>query len=922
VRNITATGKQSADFWRLTVEDMFFQANWPKDDKDFKIVLDYLLTNFLLEEKYPPTVPPASASPARSGARPAAAASAQGANLLPDAPGRDTVLTRCGSCHSVRNITTTGKQSADFWKITVEDMFNRANWPKDDPDAKIILDYLLANFLLKEETPAPAPRATSAGAAPPAQENVRRLEGRIIDRDHLPVVGANVTVTQRGGDAHATAISSTDGFHVDGLVPAVYDVRVEAAGFTRWEGSVDLRRAGVAPLEATLQPQGVSEQIVVTPTRSAQRLNDVPASVHVVTREEIAQSPAVVADDVLRQVPTFSLFRRTSSLASHPTTQGVSLRGIGPSGVSRTLVLIDNVPFNDPFGGWVYWTRVPLESIDHIEVVNGLSSSLYGNYAMGGVINIIPSHPTRRTLELKPQYGSRNSPKIDVFGADRWGKVGLVADGGAFDTEGYGVVDARERGPVDNKAAVNFRNANVKLDYDPTDRLTLFVRGGYFREDRDNGKISTIDGTEEANDTTWKAASGGLGLGLPDESQFQARLFTDFVTLRSNFLAVPAATPARSIGRMTLNQRVPTKSLGGMAQWAKAVSRNQFLTLGTDWRWVEGDSHEDALDAVTGTQVTLRRVSGGRQRSVGMFVQDMLTPTANLQLTLNARIDRWRNYDGHNLETTAATGLPTPNNQLLPDRDDTVASPRIAALYRLTERVTAWGDLGWGFRAPTLNELYRQFRVGNVLTLANDQLGPERMVGGEAGLNVTPARNVTWRTTWFDNSFRDPVSNVTLSIVGQQITRRRQNLGKTRIQGVQTDLEYRAGAFWRISGGYLFNHGEVREYPADSSLIGKLLPQVPRHRGSIQVSYSSPRYATIALQTQFVGAQFDDDQNRFELARYATADVFASRAVRPGIELFVGVQNLFATVYYVGTNPTTIGTPRLVNGGMRFRFGS
>ena len=107
---------------------------------------------------------------------------------------------------------------------------------------------------------------------------------------------------------------------------------------------------------------------------------------NVVDKEMIRRSAAVVADDVLRMVPTFSLFRRTSSLAAHPTTQGVSLRGIGPSGVSRTLVMIDGVPFNDPFGGWVYWTRVPLESVERIEMIDGASSSVWGNYALGGIM--------------------------------------------------------------------------------------------------------------------------------------------------------------------------------------------------------------------------------------------------------------------------------------------------------------------------------------------------------------------------------------------------------------------------------------------------------------------------------------------------------------------------------------------------------
>ena len=166
----------------------------------------------------------------------------------------------------------------------------------------------------------------------------------------------------------------------------------------------------------------------------------------VLNSDDVRQSPAVVADDVLRQIPAFSLFRRTSSLSSHPTTQGVSLRGIGPSGVSRTLVLLDGVPFNDPFGGWVYWTRVPLENTDRVEVVEGTSSNLYGNYAMGGVINIATGRPARRTIELTPRYGNKNSPKFDFFGSDTWGKVGALVEGSFFDTEGFPIVIENERG--------------------------------------------------------------------------------------------------------------------------------------------------------------------------------------------------------------------------------------------------------------------------------------------------------------------------------------------------------------------------------------------------------------------------------------------------------------------------------------------
>src|SRR4029453_9372801 len=137
----------------------------------------------------------------------------------------------------------------------------------------------------------------------------------------------------------------------------------------------------------------------------------------------------------------------------------------------------------------------------------------------------------------------------------------------------------------------------------------------------------------EANDTEWTAVSGGVRIALLDQSDLQARVFTDFETFRSNFLAVPAPPQValtRSVGRMTLNQRVPSTSVGSMVQWSRAFGSRHFFSAGTDFRWVDGDSEEDALDAVRGQTVTLQRISGGTQRSVSAFVQDVFTPPHNL----------------------------------------------------------------------------------------------------------------------------------------------------------------------------------------------------------------------------------------------------------------------------------------------------
>jgi outer membrane receptor protein involved in Fe transport len=776
--------------------------------------------------------------------------------------------------------------------------------------------------LVAMSSPAAVPAAQTATAA-------SAVTGTVRDGAGLAVPGATVIVRSSSG-AETRGVSGPDGrFSIAADAPESVVLIVRAAGFAESRQTV-AAGATRSDLSVMLAPASIAEAVTVTPTRSEQRMSETPASVNVIDRQQIRQSAAVVADDILRQAPTFSLFRRTSSLSSHPTAQGVSLRGIGPSGVSRTLVLLDGVPFNDPFGGWVYWTRVPIESTDRIEMVDGSTSSLYGNYAMGGVINIVTAQPTRRTVESRLQFGNLNTPRFDVRASDVYGKLGVVVEGSAFDTDGYAIVAPNERGAVDTKASVLFRNANVGLQYDVTNRVQANFRVGYFHEERNNGKVSTINGAPEANDTTWKTVSGGVHARMANGGDVQASLFGDVEDFHSNFLAVPAATPARSLGRMTLNQTVPTKGFGGMTQWSRAFGARHAVSAGLDWRQVRGDSQEDGLDTTFGTTVTLHRVSGGRQRSVGFVVQDIVSVSSRLNVTLSARADQWRNYDGHNLENSVPAGTPTANNQpSLADRSDSAVSPRAAALYHVTDRVSVWGSIGTGFRAPTLNELYRQFRVGTVLTLANNQLGPERLVGGEAGVRIEPIRNLTARVTWFDNRMKDPVSNVTLSAVGANVTQQRQNLGRTEIWGVQNDVEYRIGAAWRVAAGYLYNHATVTSNPSNTALEGNFLPQVPKHRGSVQVAYSNARFVDLSLDVQALGSQFDDDQNTrvvpgytaAGLPKYAIVSFQASRAISRNLEVFLGAQNLLNQTYYVGTLPTTIGTPRLVNAGVRVRVG-
>jgi len=389
---------------------------------------------------------------------------------------------------------------------------------------------------------------------------------------------------------------------------------------------------------------------------------------------------------------------------------------------------------------------------------------------------------------------------------------------------------------------------------------------------------------------------------------------------------------------------VPTNGVGGMAQWSRALGSRNAFSAGFDIRWVDGESQEAAYVATVPTSISgvtqaatlsVRRFSGGSQQSLGAYVQDIFTPIDKLVLTLSARVDRWNNYNGHNLETTVATGAPTVNNRpTIPDTNDTVVSPHLGALYHASDRVSFWGAVNTGFRAPTLTELYRQFSVGAITTRPNENLAPERLVGGEGGINVVPAKNVSMRLTYYANRLTNPVLNVTTSAT----TAQKQNVPETQVKGLQADVDYRIGTSWRFSGGYVYSDATVTDGgTANAVLVGKVLQQVPKHRGSLQAAYANADIATVALSVQFVGLQYNDDLNvnfipaatltaagygayPAGLPGYASVDLSVSRNFGRTLQAFLGVQNLLDKEYFVQTNPSTIGTPRLINVGVRVRL--
>jgi outer membrane cobalamin receptor len=671
------------------------------------------------------------------------------------------------------------------------------------------------------------------------------------------------------------------------------------------------------------------EPVVVSASRVEQRLRDVPANVTVLTREDIEQSPARTVDDLLRQVPGFSLFRRSSSLVTHPTTQGVSLRGIGPSGVSRTLVLLDGVPLNDPFGGWVYWSKVPLESVERIEVTRGGGSGVYGNYALGGVINIVTRRPEARVAQFKLDGGTHNTVDADLLVSHVTGPWGVSLEGNFFDTDGYKIVKKSQRGAIDVNADSQHKTFNGRLEYTPSLDSSLFLAGSFFREDRGNGTPLQNNSTE-----TGYVATGGR-LKTADGSDWQLTLFSHLQTFDSTF---SSAAPNRNSETPSLNQfDVPSTDAGANLQWSKRIFQSHLLTAGTDVRWIDGETNEDfTFNAALG-QFTRRRKAGGEQFLAGAYLQDIFTPAPGWQVTIAGRFDSWQSYSASRVERNKQTGAITRNNQFS-DRDEFAFSPKVALLYHATDQLSLRSSFYKGFRAPTINEQFRPFRVRNDITEANADLDPERLIGGEVGFDYSILSNLLGRFTAFWNEVKDPIVNVTKGtgpgtvapcgfVPAGGVCRQRENLDRTRIRGIEAELEYRPFLRWAVSGSYLYNHTEILSAPNQPELEGKRIAQVPRHQFTLKLGYTNPTLINVSVQGRFIGDQFEDDLNTLKLGDFFVVDLMLWRPIPvPKLsagEIFFAVENLFDRDYEVGKTADgiiTTGTPLLVHGGVRVRF--
>jgi outer membrane receptor protein involved in Fe transport len=738
------------------------------------------------------------------------------------------------------------------------------------------------------------PGAMSRAQAPsPIQITVEDAHGAVL-------AGAVIT------DSNGRVLGRTDGIGqvtIECAIPC--PVRISANGFA--PRSEMLATAATI----TLQPTQVAEQVTVTAYRTPIGDLESPATTRTLTQKTLGTTAAITLDDELRQLPGVELFRRSSSLVANPSSQGISLRGLGSTSASRTLVTEDDVPLNDPLGGWIHWQETPELAIRDVELVRGGASDLYGSSAIGGVVNIISARPLPKALVVRSTYGGDETYDQSALATAKRGTWGGLVAGGLIGTDGYVQEAPNERGPVDQPSDVHSQNALIMGEHG-SGALREFARASGFNELRHNGTPYQFNGTRlvrYATGADWTNYQGNaLMLRLYGSDERYRQTFSSISNL-PNF--GDAACTYRCGETPTKYSYVPDDELGAALNWTQSLSSKLLLVTGADVRDVRVWDEEQSFGAKAG----LTNLHD-HQRDSGGYAEAMWTSGA-WTVTASGRVDWFQNYDGQQLSWNGAGWMPSATQP--PQFGERLFDPRLGVSRKISDHWAVSASGFRAFRAPTPNELYRATQVGNELTLANGNLKSERATGWEAGL----ATHQQWgaiRASYFLTEVNRPITALTTNPNSSPILLMRENLGQIESRGFSLDYEIVPLRWLAMDGGYQYAHATVSRGAQD---YGKWIPEVARNLATLNVRASHAHLGTLSLQSRLSGRMYDDDANTFLLHGYFRLDAYASHNFGSRLEVFAAGENLFDRAIQVSETPTTtLGQPRVARAGFQLRLGT
>jgi iron complex outermembrane receptor protein len=643
--------------------------------------------------------------------------------------------------------------------------------------------------------------------------------------------------------------------------------------------------------------------VVVSATRLPAPLTTVPPAVTVLTKEAIQRTPfrdGYQVDDLLRYVPDVQP-SNLSSRYNHPTAQALSLRGLGSR---RSLVLLDGVPLNDGFGGWINWGLVP-DALQRIEVVPGGGSNLYGTWAMGGVVHILTEPPgIGRSVRADSRIGNLSTYSDSVTARYGTERAGLQISARWFHTNGFITVPQDQRGPVDRTDDSRHEHLHATVMTALGSRTALRLSGGVFHEDRTFGTALSV-----ATRTI-----GHLAIGVEHQTKRGDRLDTQLFAQWQTFRNLTSQITPSSVSRMgefrDRIQVIPSNDFGGSSQFAMTVDPRNRLVVGGDARAIIGESEEQLFTQIAPTGSA---IAGGKQVGGGAFVQWIATPTERLTLIPSFRMDWWKNFEGRIVSVTGAVSHPR-------DNVETALNPKFAAQYAVSNEVRVSASFYRAFRAPTLNELYRGFGFAGFSFLPNESLGPERLIGGDAKVEIDflPQGRLNLRIVGHHDEVKDQI----LLVSASPLSARRQNVGRTRTDGGDVTLTARPIDLLTVSVGYAYAYSVISSFPEDPSREGKRVPNVSAHQAVMTLTVGNLETVQATVMGRYLSRQYADDLNTQPIADFIVVDLSIQKQLARHWRVMLDAENLTDRHYIATQTGTTktLGAPLLVMGGLRAEF--
>jgi outer membrane receptor protein involved in Fe transport len=763
---------------------------------------------------------------------------------------------------------------------------------------------------------------------------------------HAPVSRARVSIS----NPERVTLTDDRGTYLLRDVPAgTYKVYVTALGRRPDSSSVTVSNGASATHDVAMSEGSLLlSSVIVSATRSETEAAKVASTVNVLTPEQVRQSPAREAQDLLRELPAVEL-PRTSSLVGG-TAQIVSIRGVDEG---RTAVLFDGVPINDAWGEWIDWGRVPKSMLDRVEVVEGGTSSLYGNGAMGGLISFFSRPMAPGSMQMQVDGGNRDARHAFIAaGVPLFGALSANVNGDYQEKGGYRIIGDsswidpsstiryQAAGPADIVSNVIQRNSYMRLNYNPSSNWSAFLTGHLFGDSRGLGTPLTFANRDQRNvDLGFNHNSilgGSLGVRAWDGRQLESQ--------RSTALRTVSGVP-RAAEDSSLTAAIPSHDWGASAQWTRGNAWHlESFSVGADVRHYQGDFNEVdfsttgcATNIAPCGSVTQRVSSGGDQTLSGAFVQAIAAPMQKLRLEASGRVDQWNNNNGHSFTASQAG---TRSDATYANKTAGAFSPRVGARYQLFSTFSVHGAAYKAFRAPNLAELYRKQVSSTSITIPNPSLAAETAFGREIGFDWQPLEWVQAKGTWYAadyNNFNVP-TNLTATSTPSRPTecgtvatcRTRLNVNKSRSQGGEAYIAVRPVQRLFVSAGV--NYDDARQQsglPANTPDDHKPhINRVPSPKQTIRGTWTSPllgdwtavwRHEGRTTTLQGVGME-----------PFTVVDANVQRELMPGLRAFLSVENVADKKYQVnlagaGTNANpfvvTQGLPRTFRVGVEaYRF--